>query len=122
MVTPFSLLLLPPSNNSSSHLGTTHLHHGELLPTPEVTSADEVSQARNQEKAQSMLYRFREAQAAELGFSTRSDKRPRMASSVKDIRQCEKWRGEIMKEISRKVSKIQDRQPPFPASTRGGRS
>lgn len=55
-----------------------------------------------------MLFRFREAQFAELGMSTRSDRRPRMASSVKDIRQCEKWRGEILKEISRKVSKIQD--------------
>lgn len=55
-----------------------------------------------------MLYRFREAQSAELGLATRSDRRPRMASSVKDIRQCEKWRGEILREISRKVSKIQD--------------
>ncbi|KAI0249319.1 Isy1-like splicing factor [Lactifluus subvellereus] len=35
--------------------------------------------ARNEEKAQSMLYRFREAQAAELGLGTRSDRRPCMA-------------------------------------------
>ncbi|BGP45517.1 NineTeen Complex (NTC) component [Rhodotorula kratochvilovae] len=55
-----------------------------------------------------MLYRFREAQAAELGLSQRSDKRPRVASSCKDLRQCERWRGEILREISRKVSKIQD--------------
>ncbi|GAA5871827.1 hypothetical protein JCM8547_003282 [Rhodosporidiobolus lusitaniae] len=64
--------------------------------------------ARNEEKAQSMLYRFREAQAAEMGLSQRSDRRPRVASSCKDLRQCERWRGEILREVSRKVSKIQD--------------
>jgi pre-mRNA-splicing factor ISY1 len=55
-----------------------------------------------------MLYRFREAQAAEFGLSTRADKRPRMASACKSMRECERWRGEILREISRKVSKIQD--------------
>ncbi|KAL1736698.1 Isy1-like splicing factor [Schizophyllum commune] len=64
--------------------------------------------ARNEEKAQSMLYRFREAQAAELGLGTRADRRPRMASACKSMRECERWRGEILREISRKVSKIQD--------------
>ncbi|KAK0199328.1 Isy1-like splicing factor [Desarmillaria ectypa] len=64
--------------------------------------------ARNEEKAQSMLYRFREAQAAELGLGTRGDRRPRMASACKSLRECERWRGEILREISRKVSKIQD--------------
>ena len=55
-----------------------------------------------------MLYRFREAKAAELGVAGRSDKRPRMATSCKSLRDCERWRGEILREISRKVSKIQD--------------
>ncbi|KAG9310108.1 Isy1-like splicing factor [Chiua virens] len=64
--------------------------------------------ARNEEKAQSMLYRFREAQAAELGLGTRADKRPKMASACRSLRECERWRGEILREISRKVSKIQD--------------
>ncbi|KAJ7477981.1 pre-mRNA-splicing factor ISY1 [Mycena galericulata] len=64
--------------------------------------------ARNQEKAQSMLYRFREAQAAELGLGTRGDSRPRMASACKSLRECERWRGELLREISRKVAKIQD--------------
>ncbi|KAG8942197.1 NineTeen Complex (NTC) component [Tulasnella sp. 419] len=64
--------------------------------------------ARNEEKAQSMLYRFREAQAAELGLARKGDKRPRMASMCKSLRDCERWRGEILREISRKVSKIQD--------------
>lgn len=72
--------------------------------------------ARNEEKAQSMLYRFREAQAAELGLSQRSDRRPRVASSCKDLRQCERWRGEILRDISRKVSKIQDGPSCPPAS------
>jgi len=67
-----------------------------------------VKMARNEEKAQSMLYRFREAQAAELGLGTRADRRPRMASACKSLRECERWRGEILREISRKVSKIQD--------------
>lgn len=31
-----------------------------------------------------------------------------MASSVSSLKDCEKWRGEIMRDISRKVSKIQD--------------
>jgi pre-mRNA-splicing factor ISY1 len=64
--------------------------------------------ARNQEKAQSTLYRFREAQAAELGIAPSSARRPRVASRVTNLRECEKWRGEVLREISRKVSKIQD--------------
>ena len=64
--------------------------------------------ARNEEKAQSMLYRFREAQAADLGLGTRADRRPRVAAACKSLRECERWRGEILREISRKVSKIQD--------------
>ena len=69
------------------------------------------AQARNQEKAQSMLYRFRQAQAIEMGIERpSSDRRPRMASSVSSLKDCEKWRGEIMRDISRKVSKIQDGQ------------
>ncbi|EIW73494.1 hypothetical protein TREMEDRAFT_24766, partial [Tremella mesenterica DSM 1558] len=66
--------------------------------------------ARNSEKAQSMLYRFRESQAVELGLQNRvkGERRPRMASSVTSLRQCEMWRADILKEVSRKVSKIQD--------------
>ncbi|KAL7420783.1 NineTeen Complex (NTC) component [Cryptotrichosporon argae] len=66
--------------------------------------------SRNSEKAQSMLYRFRETQAAELGLANRvkGERRPRMASSVTNLRECERWRGDILRDISRKVSKIQD--------------
>ncbi|KAK8858666.1 hypothetical protein IAR55_002895 [Kwoniella newhampshirensis] len=66
--------------------------------------------ARNSEKAQSMLYRFREQQAIDMGLGNRikGDRRPRMASSVTSLRECERWRGDILRDISRKVSKIQD--------------
>ncbi|CAO3599313.1 unnamed protein product [Absidia cylindrospora] len=64
--------------------------------------------ARNEEKAQLMLYRFREAQAAELGKITKKQKRPALSTSVDNVGECEKWRRDIMREISRSVSKIQD--------------
>ena len=57
-----------------------------------------------------MLYRFRESQAIEMGLGNRQkgDRRPRMASSVTSLRDCERYRGDIMRDINRKVSKIQD--------------
>ncbi|KAI0803617.1 Isy1-like splicing factor [Xylaria sp. FL0064] len=65
--------------------------------------------ARNSEKAQSMLFRFREAQAADLGIiDAGRTRRPRVITEVDSIPSCEKWRGQVLKEISRKVSKIQD--------------
>ena len=102
-----------------------------------LTPASCTAQARNEEKAQcvalsrlalqlllfrgaqvvgpglhrSMLFRFREAKAASLGLSTNMDRRPRIAATCTDLRQCERWRGEILREVSRKVSKIQDRPP-----------
>ncbi|KAF7902181.1 uncharacterized protein EAF01_007479 [Botrytis porri] len=65
--------------------------------------------ARNAEKSQSMLFRFREAQQAELGIiDAGRTRRPKMITEVSSIPSCEKWRGQVLKEISRKVSKIQD--------------
>ncbi|KAH9218319.1 Isy1-like splicing factor [Leptodontidium sp. 2 PMI_412] len=65
--------------------------------------------ARNSEKAQSMLFRFRESQAADLGIlDAGRTRRPKMITEVTSIPSCEKWRGQVLKEISRKVSKIQD--------------
>lgn len=63
-----------------------------------------------------MLFRFRESKAMEMGLAVRGDKRPRMASVCTDLRAAERWRGEIMREISRKVSKIQDCALPAPLS------
>ncbi|KAI1504949.1 Isy1-like splicing factor [Biscogniauxia marginata] len=68
-----------------------------------------VKMARNSEKAQSMLFRFREAQAADLGIiDAGRARRPKVITEVDSIPSCEKWRGQTLKEISRKVSKIQD--------------
>ncbi|KAK3310821.1 Isy1-like splicing factor [Chaetomium strumarium] len=65
--------------------------------------------ARNSEKAQSMLFRFREAQAADLGIIDGGRaRRPRAITEQDSIPACEKWRGQVLKEISRKVSRIQD--------------
>ncbi|KAI1080220.1 Isy1-like splicing factor [Whalleya microplaca] len=65
--------------------------------------------ARNSEKAQSMLFRFREAQAADLGIiDAGRTRRPKVITEVDSIPACEKWRGQTLKEISRKVSRIQD--------------
>ncbi|KAI9338194.1 Isy1-like splicing family protein [Obelidium mucronatum] len=64
--------------------------------------------ARNEEKAQSMLYRFREAQNAELGIGIKQERRPTNSARVTTVREADRWRGDIIREISRKVSKIQD--------------
>ncbi|KAI1328647.1 Isy1-like splicing factor [Xylariaceae sp. FL0255] len=65
--------------------------------------------ARNSEKAQSMLFRFREAQAADLGIiDAGRARRPRAILEVDNIQSCEKWRGQVLKEVSRKVSRIHD--------------
>ncbi|GBC00411.1 hypothetical protein RclHR1_03850009 [Rhizophagus clarus] len=64
--------------------------------------------ARNEEKAQSMLYRFREAQAVQLGLVKPKERRPYLASDCNNLKDAEKWRQQIIREISRKVSKIQD--------------
>ncbi|KAL8719266.1 MAG: hypothetical protein Q9181_008079, partial [Wetmoreana brouardii] len=70
---------------------------------------DGVKEARNSEKAQSMLFRFRAAQAADLGIlDLGRTRRPRAITTITSIPLCEKWRGQVLKEISRKVSKIQD--------------
>ncbi|KAI9719587.1 MAG: NineTeen Complex (NTC) component [Candelaria pacifica] len=65
--------------------------------------------ARNSEKAQSMLFRFRAQQAADLGIvDAGRTRRPKVITEVSSIPSCEKWRGQVLKEISRKVSKIQE--------------
>ena len=66
-------------------------------------------QARNSEKAQSMLFRFRESQAADLGIiDPGRTRRPKRITEVDTVSTCETWRGQVVKEISRKVSRIQD--------------
>lgn len=56
-----------------------------------------------------MLFRFRAAQAADLGIlDIGRTRRPKAITSVDSIPTCEKWRGQVLKEISRKVTRIQD--------------
>jgi pre-mRNA-splicing factor ISY1 len=56
-----------------------------------------------------MLFRFRAAQAAEMGILDVSrTRRPKLITAVESIPVCEKWRGQVLKEISRKVTKIQE--------------
>lgn len=56
-----------------------------------------------------MLYRFRQAQAEELGVPVRrNERRPKVITTVNSVGECDKWRGEVMREITRKVARIQD--------------
>lgn len=56
-----------------------------------------------------MLFRFRASQAADLGIiDAGRTRRPKLITSITSIPTCEKWRGQVLKEISRKVSKIQE--------------
>ncbi|PWW74813.1 Isy1-like splicing factor [Tuber magnatum] len=56
-----------------------------------------------------MLFRFREQQAADLGIiDAGRTRRPKVITEVTAIPACEKWRGQVVKDISRKVTKIQD--------------
>nr|SVE74314.1 EOG090X09UC [Daphnia barbata] len=61
--------------------------------------------ARNAEKAMTTLARFRAAQLGTLGGK---DRRPYLASECKDLKECERWRREILREISKKVTQIQN--------------
>ena len=61
-----------------------------------------------------MLYRFREQQAAERGLiDTNAMRRPKVITQVDSIPVAEKWRGACIRQISRLVTKIQDRAIPL---------
>ena len=66
--------------------------------------------ARNAEKAQSMLHRFAASQTSGLAASlpTASTRRPKAPSTIATIPACEKFRGQILRDLSRKITKIQD--------------
>lgn len=65
--------------------------------------------SRNSEKSQSMLYRFQEQQAAEMGVVvTGRTRRPKNVKTVESIQMCERWRSQVIKEIGFKIIKIQD--------------
>mmetsp|Transcript_21924 Transcript_21924/g.32672 ORF Transcript_21924/g.32672 Transcript_21924/m.32672 type:complete len:252 (-) Transcript_21924:176-931(-) len=62
--------------------------------------------ARNQEKAQAMLNRFIAYKKDQM-YGPRG-RRPALASECKNLRDAEKWRRSILKEVSRHVSEIQN--------------
>ncbi|KXL49939.1 hypothetical protein M433DRAFT_457612 [Acidomyces richmondensis BFW] len=65
--------------------------------------------ARNAEKAQSMLFRFRAQQASDLGIlDLNKTRRPKAISAQTSIQTCERWRGQVLRDISRKITRIQD--------------
>ncbi|KAG5358096.1 Pre-mRNA-splicing factor ISY1 [Yarrowia sp. B02] len=65
--------------------------------------------SRNSEKQGSMLHRFQQQQANAAGLlDVGRTVRPTYISGVESLPQAEKWRSQVMKEISRKVTKIQD--------------
>jgi pre-mRNA-splicing factor ISY1 len=56
-----------------------------------------------------MLFRFRAAQAAELGIlDLGRTRRPKAITTISTIPECERWRGQVLQEISRKITRIQD--------------
>ena len=63
--------------------------------------------ARNQEKAQSMLNKFLAMKRDRLVKPR--DKRPLVADEVHSIQESEKWRQDLLREISRKIVEIQNR-------------
>jgi len=62
--------------------------------------------ARNQEKAQAMLNRLVQMRRDE--FRKPVEQRPHLASECHDLHDCDKWRQEIIKEISKEVTLIQN--------------
>jgi len=61
---------------------------------------------RNEEKAHAMLNRW-VAMKKELNTRTK-DKRPYLSSECNNLQECERWRGQIIKEITKKVADIQN--------------
>ncbi|KAL2915032.1 NineTeen Complex (NTC) component [Polyrhizophydium stewartii] len=55
-----------------------------------------------------MLYRFREVQRIEAGLGSRFDKRPRFANMVSSLKEAERWRRDLIREITRKIERIND--------------
>jgi len=54
------------------------------------------------------LARWRQAKLAEEGVAPKDARRPYLSSQCSDVKECEKWRLQIIREISRKVTQIQN--------------
>lgn len=65
--------------------------------------------SRNKEKANSLLFRFQQQQAAKNGYIDFGQRdRPRNVSKVDNLRECEGFRKQILQEIKQKVLQIHD--------------
>ena len=65
-----------------------------------------VKMARNQEKAQSMMNRYLKGKADEQAGPKKL--RPFLASECSDLHEADKWHHQIIREIGKKVSEIQN--------------
>lgn len=63
--------------------------------------------ARNSEKAVTALARWRQLQLQQQG-KLHSDKRPSVVTDEKDLRKAERWRNQVIREIAKKVTQIQN--------------
>src|SRR5579859_4592657 len=64
--------------------------------------------ARNAEKAMTTLARWRAAQVDDQSGTGQKERRPYLASECDDLKKAEKWRLDIVREISKKVTQIQN--------------
>jgi Isy1-like splicing family len=68
--------------------------------------------ARNEEKAQSMLHRYLRTRAGEDGQTQlnrgHQQRRPYLATLCEDVDEAQRWHRQVLREISRKVSEIQN--------------
>mmetsp|Transcript_26690 Transcript_26690/g.70161 ORF Transcript_26690/g.70161 Transcript_26690/m.70161 type:complete len:288 (+) Transcript_26690:135-998(+) len=62
--------------------------------------------ARNEEKAQSILSRFRAQKKLEL--EGEKERRPFLASECDSVRECERWRKQVIHEVAKGIAEIQN--------------
>jgi len=64
--------------------------------------------ARNSEKAMTALARWRRGKEEEEGGGKKIERRPYLASNCNDLKEAEKWRIQVIREASKKMSQIQN--------------
>jgi len=64
--------------------------------------------ARNSEKAMTALARWRRAKEDEDGEAKKPSKRPYLATECDNLAEAEKWRGQVIREVSKNVTAIQN--------------
>ena len=69
--------------------------------------------ARNQEKSSNALFRWRETQLVDMGLINPRGRVPGSSKSVARIGEAESFRMRCLDELSRKITKINDRMHRF---------